>query len=181
MESFKSKIQEKGNIKREKVDDEGSAEVGNLDMYGIQAEFKEEDENAKSLKEEEQKQYIAEQLLDLSHTIKNEYINETVISRPDSGIDPFNPPSEFSEYISKYENNGNISVSLVLEHYYKRLGDLQSELTTQANKNQENLKEIQYELETIEKLKKLLDYMSRIKIIDPQVLAEIYDIYRYKI
>lgn len=179
-ESFKTKIQERGNIKKDDETTKETEESSSLDMYGVQAEFNEQEENAKNLKEEEQKQYIAEQLLDMSHQFKNEYINETILARPDSGIDPFNPPAGFTEYISKSEEKGNISSSLVLEHYYKKLDELHSELSSNAkNSNEKN--EYEYELETIEKLKKLLDYMSRIKIIDSQVLAELYDTYRYKI
>lgn len=181
-ESFKSTLQERGNIKKDADDFVSPGEnASNLDMYGVQAEFNEEEESAKDLKEEEQKEYIAQQLLDISHQFKNEYINETTLARPDSGIDPFNPPSGFTQYITKSEENGNIAGSLILEHYNKKLEELHSDLSSKSKGDTKEANDFEYELEKIKKLQNLLNYMSRIKIVDSDVLAELYDTYRYKV
>lgn len=179
LDAFKSKIQERGNI-RQNDDFTGNNDTSELDMYGLQSNFNETEEDVSKLKESEQKQYIAEQLVDMAHTIKNEYITEVATARPTSEIDPFNPSENFLEHISKTENSNEHSLSLVIEYFTKQLDELQSTFE-QTQNLQAASKEHQYELETIKKLKTVVDYISRTKIIDSAVLAEIYELYRYKV
>jgi hypothetical protein len=73
--------------------------------------------------------------------------------KPNVTIDPFNPPQELSEVIANKESEGTYNVSLILEIFYNKLDKLDVESLDPHQK------------ETVEKLKQLTDYMSRIAIV----------------
>ena len=71
--------------------------------------------------QEEIQQSIADQLAEIAQELDSEYVNEMHVARPDSGMDPFNPPSSLTEYIVQKEREGKHSVSLVLNIFYEKL------------------------------------------------------------
>lgn len=84
-------------------------------------------------------------------------------------MDPFNPPDSLTSLILEREEEGKPNSSVILDLFYEKLNSM-SETNLTEN-----------ERETKEKLKELLDYMSRMRVVDAPVLSEIYELYRYKL
>lgn len=70
--------------------------------------------------------------------------------------------------IIKKEEEGTYSASVIMEMYHQKLDELE----------QGQLEPHQQEL--ISKLKDLMGFVSRIRVIDGPVLAEIYEMYKYR-
>lgn len=101
--------------------------------------------------------------------LDNDYVEKDSAFRPDTGVDPFNPPDSLTGLILEREEEGKPNSSVILDLFYDKLNSM-SETNLTEN-----------ERETKEKLKELLDYMSRMRVVDAPVLSEIYELYRYKL
>lgn len=170
VEHFKSRLQTKGNINNDDMLPSERLSNPNMDMYGIIEEIEEGNkEKSEKMKQKEQEQFIAQQLADLAESLDSEFINEIHSTRPTSGIDPYNPPTKFTQYVIEHQDKEKTNASLVLNSFYEKLQSLPTDRLLKS------------EVETLEKLKALLDYMGRIRILDAQVLAQIYENYRFKV
>ena len=154
LKDFKARIEQKGRFARSKNSPTTSM-VSNTDMFGIQDSSRQKDET-------QIEEFIKQQLEEISENLgaaENDFSNYI----PNSGLDPFQPPASLTETIIKNNNT-----SIVMDVFHERLRNLPEVGLT---KN---------ELETKKKLLKLADYISGVRILDAPVLAEIYEMYKFK-
>ena len=152
---FKQKIQSQGKIHQE---ESTPGSISNLDMFGEDDDI---NENLRQRDQDEIEMFVRQQLEDITANLG---AAESGIDtyQPDSGYDPHQPIDEITNSKIQAKNT-----SIILDVYYDRLKAIPDEDLT---KN---------EIKTKKKLMRLSDYVSRIRMIDAPVFAEIYELYRY--
>jgi hypothetical protein len=83
-------------------------------------------------------------------------------------VDPYNPPRLVTDMIIQKEEEGTYSASVIMEMYHHKLEQLELEPLDSHQK------------EMVTKLKDLMGFISRIRVVDGPVLAEIYELFRYR-
>lgn len=166
--AFKLKVQAKGNIQEPSeihTKQEEEFAMSNLGMFGV---AQNEEDTSRYQQDEENIKYVEDQIKRIVENYGQDLQARDSELAPHSGIDPYFPPENITKKIIDNEISGTYSTSLVLEVLSDKLSALDD---STLSKDQ---------LSTKDKLKQLLEYMSRIKVVDGPVLSEIYELYRYK-
>lgn len=85
--------------------------------------------------------------------------------------DPYNPDKSTSFAHLRYEDDEKMRASLIIQSHHESLADIEKQIRGQRSSVADK--------QRFDHIKLMLDRLNDMKIVDPQVLLKLYDMYRY--